>query len=98
MARDMEEPGSSAQIPKMTGRMQWFFTMSAGTKPNCAFNNSNLNGKTKLIKNGNLAFSKDYISTRGNFALSILNAPKWRRSARNRNSRVMQRFRVRVRL
>ena len=38
--RDMEKPGSSAHFPKGTGCTPWFFRISAGTKWNCAFNNS----------------------------------------------------------
>jgi hypothetical protein len=48
--RDMEKPGSSAHFPERTGCTQWFLRMSAGTKLNCAFNNSSLNSKKKLRK------------------------------------------------
>ena len=92
--RDMKKPGSSAHFPKRTGCTPWFFRMLAGIKLSCAFNNSGVNSK----KNGNFAFFKGYISTRGILAISIINAPKWRRSAENGNSQVMQRFQVRRRL
>ena len=46
----MEKPGSSAHFPKKTGCTPGFFRMSAGTKSNCAFNNSGHNSKTKLNK------------------------------------------------
>ena len=38
-----QKPGSSAHLPKRTGCTLWFFRISAGTKLNCAFNNSGLN-------------------------------------------------------
>ena len=72
MDRDMNKPGSSAHFPKRIGCMPWFFRMSAGTKLNCAFNNSGLNSKKKL----NFAFFKGYISARGISAILIINAPK----------------------
>ena len=43
--RDVEKPGSPAHLPKRTGCTLWFFRISAGTKLNCAFNNSGLNSK-----------------------------------------------------
>ena len=48
--RDMQKPGSSAHFPKRTGCTPWFYRMSAGTKLNCAFNNSGLNSTKKLNK------------------------------------------------
>ena len=82
MDRDKEKPGSSDPFPKGTGCMPWFFRMSAGTKLNCAFNNSSpINAKKNQSKNQNLAFVKGYIYTKGISAISTINAPKWRRSA-----------------
>ena len=46
----MEKPGSFHHIPKGTGCTPWFFRISADNKLNCAFNNSDLNSKKKLIK------------------------------------------------
>ena len=46
----MEKPGSSAHFPKRTGCTPWFFRMLAGTKLNCAFNNSRLTSKKKINK------------------------------------------------
>ena len=90
LERDMEKPGSSAHLPKRTGCTLWFFRILAGTKLNCAFNKSGLNRKKKnKLKNESLAFFNGYIYTRGIFPISIINAPKWRRSAGNGNSRVM---------
>ena len=77
MDRDMEKSGSSAHFSKRTGYMPWFFKMSAGTKLNCAFNNSDINSKN-AIKNANFAFFKGYIYTRGISPVSIINAPKTR--------------------
>ena len=89
----MEKPGSFANFPKRTGCMPLFFRMSVGTKLNCAFNNSGPNSKKKLnTKNENFAFFMGNISMRGILAISIKNAPKWRRSAGKGNSRVMHRF------
>ena len=39
-----------AHSPKRTGKTPWFFRTSAGTKLNCAFNNSGLNSKKNKIK------------------------------------------------
>ena len=70
--------------------------MSVGTKLNCASNNSGLNNNKKkiYIKNENFAFFKGKIYTRGIFPMLFINAPKWRQSAGNINSRVMQRFQL----
>ena len=88
LERDMEQPGSSAHLPKRTGCTLCFFRISASTILNCAFNNSGLNSKKKFNKkNGNFEFFKGYIYTRG--ISPIINAPKRRRSAGNGNSRVM---------
>ena len=46
----MEKPGSSYHFPKGTGCTPWFFRMSAGTKLNCAFNNSALNNNLKKFR------------------------------------------------
>ena len=79
----MEKPVSSDPFPKGTGCTPWFFRMSAGTKLNCAFNNSAPNNNFKKNKGNcqNLAFFKGYIYTKGISAISTINAPKWRRSA-----------------
>ena len=90
--RDMEKPGSSAHFPKRTGCMPWFFRMSAPIIIVASI------VKKNWIKKFNSAFFKGYIYTRGSFQILIINAPKWRRSAGNWNSRVMQRFRVQRRL
>ena len=93
--KDMEKQGSSAHFPKRTGCTPWFFRMSAGTKINCAFNNSHPNGEKNEMKQQEFCISKGYILTKGISAISIINAPKLRRSAGNGNSPVMQRFQVR---
>ena len=86
----MEKTGSFANVPKRTGCTPWFFRMSVGTKLNCAFTNSGLNRtKKNKIKNGNLAFFKGYIYTRGIFEILTINAFKRLRSAGNGNSLVM---------
>ena len=77
--RDMEKPGSSDPFPKGKGCTPWFFRMSGGTKLNCALLKNN---KKKFRKNQNFAYFKGYIYTRGISAISTINAPKWRRSAR----------------
>ena len=74
MDRDMEKPGSTANFPKRTGCTPWSFRISAGTKLNCAFNNSGPNRRRKQMEILNF-------STTGIFAILIINAPKWRRSA-----------------
>ena len=53
----MEKPQSSVHFPKRTGCTLWFFRMSAGTKLNCAFNNSGPNSKQKLNKKDFFVFS-----------------------------------------
>ena len=95
----MEKPGSSDSFPKGTGCTSWFFRMSAGTKLNCAFNNSapNNNKKNKE-KSKNLAFFKGYIYIKGIFAIWTINAPKYRRSAGIQQFSSNQRFQVRRRL
>jgi hypothetical protein len=73
----LKKPGSSAHFPKMTGCTPWFFRMSAGTKFNCAFNNSGLNSEKKIKqKSQKFAFFKGYIYARGIFAILTINAPK----------------------
>ena len=51
----MEKQGSSDPFPKGTGFTPWFLRMSAGTKLNCAFDNSypnnNIKNKEKVKRN-----------------------------------------------
>ena len=51
----MENPGSSAHLPKRAGCMPWFFQMSAGTL-NYAMIIAVPIVKKIIIKNGNFAF------------------------------------------
>ena len=103
--REIEKPGSSAedrrtgQEDRRTGCTPWFYSMSASTKINCAFNNIDLNSKKKFNKNnGNFARFKGFLSTRGISGISTINAPKWWQSAEHGNMRVMQCFGIRRRL
>ena len=88
--RDMEKQGSSAHFPRRTGCTPWFFRMLAGIKLNCTFNNGVPNRRRKKIY-GKFVFFKGYISTSGISAILVINALKWRRSAGNGNSQVVQR-------
>ena len=45
-----KKTGSSDPFPKGTGCTPWFFRMSAGTKLNCAFNNSSPNNNKNIKK------------------------------------------------
>ena len=72
---DMKKPGRSAHFPKGTGCTPWFFRMSAGTKLNCAFNNSSLNSKKKNL---NFAFFKGYTYTKGISAIATINGGRAR--------------------
>ena len=70
----MEKSGSFDHLPKGTGCTPWFFRTSADNKLNCAFNNSGLNSKKKIIKKSKIF--KGYIYTRGIIAILTINAPK----------------------
>ena len=61
--RDMEKPG--AHFSKRTGCTPWFFRMSAGTKLNCAFNDSGLNSNNLKRK---IAFFKGLHFYKRNFS------------------------------
>ena len=81
LERDMKKPGSSEPFPKGTGCTPLFFRMFAGTKLNCALNNSSPNNNKKWRKSQNLAFLKGYIYAKWIYAISTINALKWWRSA-----------------
>ena len=95
----MEKPGSSAHFPKRTGCMQWFFRMSAGTKLIAPVIIAASRVKRKFLwKMEILNFSRATFPREEIFAISIINAPNWQRSAGNGNLRVMHRFQVQRRL